>query len=67
MYFLGDYTENDVTLPLVSKGYKVKKVYLLETKQKVKVRQKDAAITLSDLHLKKGEVSVVVLEMNKDI
>lgn len=67
VYFLGDYTEDTVTLPAVNKGYRVKKAYSLDTKQAVKARQKGTAVTLTDLSLKKNEVSVIVLEMNKGL
>lgn len=68
VYFLGGYTEANLTLPPVNKGYKVKKAYIVDTKQKVKVSQKGNNITLQGLNLNQGtHITVVALEMNKNI
>ena len=68
VYFLGDYTDSSLALPSVNKGYKVKKAYILDTKQKVKTSQKGTQITLQNLAPNlQGKVTIVALEMNKDI
>uniref|UniRef100_UPI003FEDE8D5 alpha-L-fucosidase n=1 Tax=Prevotella sp. TaxID=59823 RepID=UPI003FEDE8D5 len=66
VYLLDSYKENALVLPPVNKGYKVKKAYVVDTQQKVKVSQKDHQITLQNLAPNlQGNVTVVALEMNK--
>lgn len=68
VYFLGSYTETSLTLPPVNKGYKVKKAYIVDTKQKVKVSQKGNIITLRNIAPNiQGKVTVVALEMNNNL
>ena len=68
VYFLGNYNEASLTLPPVDKGYKIKKAYVVDTKQKIKAEQKGNVIQLSNLPAcDKGKVWVVALEMNKAI
>lgn len=68
VYFLGGYTGTSLTLPPVNKGYKVKKAYVLDTKQKVKTLQKGTNITLQNIAPNlQGKITVIALEMNKEI
>ena len=68
VYFLGGYTETSLTLPPVNKGYRVKKAYIVDTKQKIKVSQKGVGITLHQIAPNlQDKITVVALEMNKDI
>lgn len=68
VYFLGDYKEPNLALPPVNKGYKVRKAYILDTKQKVNTTQKGNLITLQNIasNLQNG-ITVVALEMNKNL
>lgn len=60
------FKNKSLTLPPVSKGYKLKKAFILDTKVKVKASQTGKTITLSSLP-NHTEPIVLVLEMNKNI
>ncbi len=68
VYILGNKADKNLVLPPLNKGYKVKKAYVLDTKQKVQFLQKGTQVTLpnvaSNLH---ADVTVVALELNKNI
>ena len=67
IYFLGNYTDDTFTLPLLDKGMKVHRAYTLATGRKVKHAQKGQHITLSNLCLPSNEVTVIAVELNKSI
>jgi len=68
VYLLGDYTETTMSLPPVNKGYKVRKAYVVDTKQKVRFSQKGNNIILKDIsNDTKDKITVIALEMNKQI
>lgn len=68
VYFLGGYADTCLTLPPVNKGYRVKKAYVLDTHQKVKTSQKGTNITLQNIAPNlQGKITVIALEMNKEI
>ena len=67
VYLLGEYTSDELALPAMDKGYRVRKAYALDGGSKVTVKQKGQTVTLGGLKPKKDEVKVIVLELNKNI
>lgn len=68
VYLLGGYTKSSLVLPPVDKGYKVKRAYIVDTKQKVKVSQKGNSITLQNIAPNmKDKVMVIAMEMNRNL
>ena len=67
VYLLGEYTSDELALPAMDKGYRVRKAYALDGGNKVTVKQKGQMVTLGGLNPKKDEVKGVVLELNKNI
>lgn len=66
VYLLGGYAKANLVLPPVDNGYKVKRAYIVDTKQKFKVSQKGNSITLRNIAPNlKDKVTVIALEMNK--
>ena len=67
VYLLGEYTSDELALPAMDKGYRVRKAYALDGGSKVTVKQKGQTVTLGGLKPNKDEVKVIVLELNKNI
>ena len=67
IYLLGEYTSDQLALPAMDKGYRVRKAYALNGGYKVSVKQKGQMVTLGGLNPKKDDVEVIVLELNKNI
>lgn len=67
VYFLGDYTATDFTLPPVDKGMKVVKAYNVYTKEKIQTSQKGKEITLRGINPKQGDMMILAIELSKKI
>lgn len=67
LYLLGEYTDSQFVLPSLNKGMKVKKAYLLETNHKVAFRQKGQSVTLIGLPPVKNDITVIAIELNKNV
>ncbi len=67
IYFLGGYTETSFTLPPFEKGLKARNATLLATGERVKLSQKGQTATLKGLNLPKEDVTIVCVELNKNL
>ena len=67
IYFLGDYVSDTFTMPPVNKGMKVAKAYNVYTKEKVNTSQKGQAITLKGIKPVQGDLTVIAVELNKNV
>ncbi len=67
IYFLGGYSGQTFTLPSLDKGMKARKAYDVCTKQPVKIRQKGKAFTLSGLQLATDDLTVIAVELNRNV
>lgn len=67
IYFLGGYSGQTFTLPPLDKGMKARKAYDVCTKQPVKIRQKGKAVTLSGLQLATDDLTVIAVELNRNV
>lgn len=67
IYFLGDYTDSNFALPALDKGMKVKRVYNLASKQKVGIKQKGTSVVLSGVNPVKDDITVIAVELNKNV
>lgn len=67
IYFLGGYTAADFVMPLLDEGMRVKKVTVLSTGEKVKVIQKGKTIILKGIKPTQNEVTVLAVELNKNV
>lgn len=67
VYFLGDYSADSFVMPPVNKGMKVKRAYNVYTKQKVNTSQKGQEITLKNIDPVQGDITVIAVELNKNV
>ncbi len=67
VYFLGGYKGVDFALPPVNPGMKVRKVYNVITKERVKVGQKGNVITLKGINPVEDDIIVYAVVLNKNI
>ena len=67
VYFLGGYTESAFTLPALGRGIKARRAALLATGERVALSQKGQIVTLRGLKLPAGEVTIVAVELNRDL
>jgi alpha-L-fucosidase len=67
VYFLGEYSASDFTLPPVNAGMKVVKAYNVYTKEKVKTGQKGKEITLKNIRPVRDDITVIAVALNKKI
>jgi alpha-L-fucosidase len=67
IYFLGGYTSDTFSLPMVNKGMKVRKTYIVGANEKVKSSQKGQVITLRDIHPAKDDITIVAVVLNRNV
>jgi len=67
VYFLGEYSEKDFTLPPVDKGMKAVKAYNVYSKEKVRVGQKGQAITLKGVNPIQDDLTIIAIVLNKNV
>lgn len=66
VWLLGDLKGQQLTLPPVSRGYRLRRAYMVGTKAKVKASQKGRRITI-DIAAQRASPTVIALEMNKAV
>lgn len=64
IYLLGEYSDNDFSLPSLDKGMKVRKAYNLVTGEKISVKQSGKNVKLSNINPVKDDITVIALELN---
>ncbi|MDR0657555.1 MAG: alpha-L-fucosidase [Mediterranea sp.] len=67
VYFFGDFTEDNFTLPPVNKGMKALKAYNVVTKQKVGFSQNGQVVKLKNIALRNDEITILAVELNKKV
>lgn len=67
VYFLGGYSRPSLTLPPMDRGFKALRAYRLDNQTQAAVSQKGRVATLSGLSLDNKDVTIYVVELNKDI
>lgn len=67
LYLLGDYSDNSFDLPPVNKGMKVKRSYNVLTGESIKTNQRGQIITLNKINPVKNDLTVIAIELNKNI
>lgn len=67
IYFLGDYKNDNFSLPPVNKDMKVVTAYNVYTKEKIKVQQEKQIITLKGVKPLPSDISVIAVKLNKNV
>lgn len=67
VYFLGGYTDTNFILPAVEKGLRARRAYTVAGHRSIKCSQKGQRITISGLAPEKDGITVVAIELNKNI
>lgn len=67
IYFLGDYTNDTFTLPPVNKGMRAVRAFVLHSGEEVQFSQKKQTIELTGISPQAGEITIIAVEMNKNI
>lgn len=67
IYFLGGYAGDDFVMPPVNEGMKVVKAYNVSTGERLKVGQKGKVITLKGIRPMQDDITIVGVELNKNI
>lgn len=67
VYFLGGFTSSSLDLPAMDKGLKALKVYRLEDGAMATLSQKGRKVTLNNLDVRKDDVTVYVIELNRNV
>jgi alpha-L-fucosidase len=67
IYFLGGFEASTFTLPIINKGMKAIKAYNVYTKEKVKTKQKGQGITLENINPVSGDITIIAVELNRNI
>ncbi len=57
--------DNNFSLPLLSKGMKVKQTYNVVIKERIQTKQKKQSVTLSGIHAVKDNLTVIAVILNQ--
>ena len=62
VYFLGEYDKDHFTLPPFEGGKKARRAYMVGSGRKIATQQKDGSVTLRNIPVEKGDISIVAVE-----